>query len=190
MKKPENLRLLVLLGILVVSAAFLLIRMMDEGGLSGDQARAEDLEWQQHSLPSLGSVEVGDDVVSQSRVDRNPFLYGPPPTATPDPRPRPTPAPRPTRRPPPARPSPTPTPMGWRRPPDFTMEYIGNFGPAGRQVAVFRKKTEDSAEISVALEGGIVEKDFIVRKIDLESVVIGFVGFPEKEIKRVPLAQE
>ena len=42
MKKPENLRLLVLLGILVVSAAFLLVRMMDEGGLSGDQARAED----------------------------------------------------------------------------------------------------------------------------------------------------
>lgn len=190
MKKPENLRLTILVGILVISAGFLLIRTMDEGGFAIGDERVDDLEWQQHALPMLGSVEVGDDVDSEIRVDRNPFLYGPPPTATPDPRPRPTPAPRPTRRPPPPRPSPTPTPVGWRRPPNFTMEYLGNFGPAGRQVAVFRKKKDDSAEISVAQEGGIVEKDFIVRKIDLESVVIGFVGFPEKEIKRVPLAQE
>lgn len=190
MKKPENLRLLVLVGILVVGAGYLLIRAMDEGGLTGGETRPDDLEWQQHSLPSLGSVEVGDDSISEVRVDRNPFLYGPPPTPTPDTRVRPTPPPSPTRRPPPARPSPTPTPVGWRRPPNFTMEYLGNFGPAGRQVAVFRKKNDDGAEISVAQEGGIVEKDFIVRKIDLESVVIGFVGFPEKEITRVPLAQE
>jgi len=70
------------------------------------------------------------------------------------------------------------------------MEYLGNFGPSGRRVAVFRKQTDDSAEIKVALEGSVIEKDFIVRTIDLDSVVIGFVGYPEKEMKRVPLAQE
>lgn len=190
MKKPENLRLLVLVGILVVVGAGALFRVMGEGGLTGGEIRAEDLEWQPHSLPRLGSIEMAGDAVSEARVDRNPFLFGPPPTATPDPRPQATPAPRPTRRSPPPRPSPTPTPVGWRRPPNFTMEYLGNFGPAGRRVAVFRKQLDDGAEIKVALEGGVVEKDFIVRTIDLESVVIGFVGYPEKETKRVPLAQE
>ncbi len=190
MKKPENLRLLILVGILVVIGGWFLIRMMGEGGFVGGDSRAEELEWQSHTLPTLGSIEVVDGSVSDVRVDRNPFLYGPPPTATPDPRPRPTPEPRPTRRPPPPRPSPTPTPVGWRRPPNFTMEYLGNFGPVGRRVAVFRKRLDDGAEIKVAVEGGVVEKDFIVRTIDLESVVIGFVGYPEKEIKRVPLAQE
>ncbi len=188
MKKPENLRLLVLVGILVVAAGWLGLRMMGESGLVGGEKDTDDLVWQAHPLPVLESVEVGESTSPETRVDRNPFLYGPPPTPTPDP--RPTPAPRPTRRPPPPRPSPTPTPVGWRRPPNFTLKYLGNFGPPGRRVAVFRKKTGDDTEIKVAIEGGVVEKDFIVRKIDLESVIIGFVGFPEKEKTRVPLAQE
>ncbi len=190
MKKPENLRLLILVGILVVAGGWLGFRMMGESGLVGGESRTENLEWQGHSLPTLGSIEVSGEVASEARVDRNPFLYGPPPTPTPDPRPRPTAAPVPTRKPRPPRPSPTPTPVGWRRPPDFTMEYLGNFGPAGRRVAVFRKQVGDDTTIKVAIEGGVVEKDFIVRQIDLESVIIGFVGFPEKEKTRVPLAQE
>lgn len=190
MKKPENLRLVILVGILVVVGGWFIFRMMGEGGLTGGDIQAEDLKWNPHPLPPLGSVEVADVGDSETRVDRNPFLYGPPPTATPDPRPKATPVPRPTRRPPPPRPSPTPTPIGWRRPPNFTMEYLGNFGPAGRRVAVFRKQLEDGAEIKVAPEGGVIEEDFIVRTIDLESVVIGFVGYPEKEMKRVPLAEK
>jgi len=190
MKKPENLRLLILVGVLLVIAGWYLLRMVGEGGLTGSDGRAAEIEWTRHSLPTLGSIEVVDDSVSGVEVDRNPFLYGPPPTPTPDPRPQATPGPISTRKPAPPRPSPTPTPVGWRRPPKFTMEYLGNFGPNGRRVAVFRKQLEDSAEIKVAPEGGVVEKDFIVRTIDLESVVIGFVGYPEKEMKRVPLAQE
>jgi hypothetical protein len=190
MKKPENMRLLILVGILVVISGWFLIRMIGEGGLAAGDGRESEIEWTRHTLPALGSIEVVDASVSGARVDRNPFLFGPPPTPTPDPRPQATPVPRPTRKPAPPRPSPTPTPVGWRRPPKFTMEYLGNFGPSGRRVAVFRKKMEDGDEIKVALEGGVVEKDFIVRTIDLESVVIGFVGYPEKEMKRVPLAQE
>ena len=190
MKKPENLRLLILVGILVVAGGWSLVRMMGQGSLPGADRRAEELAWKRHSLPELGSVEVGGASVSEVIVDRNPFLYGSPPTPTPDPRPQATPAPRPTRRPPPPRATPTPTPVGWRRPPNFTMEYLGNFGPPGRRVAVFRKQKDDGAEIKVGLEGAVIEDDFIVRAIDLESVVIGFVGYPEKEMKRVPLAEE
>lgn len=79
---------------------------------------------------------------------------------------------------------------GLEAPPPFTMEYLGTFGPTGRRVAVFRKKIEGGAEIKVGLEGGVFEDDFIIRTIDLESVVIGYVGFPEKEMKRVPLAED
>lgn len=190
MKKPENLRLLLLVGVLAVVGIWYVFRIMGEAGLTGGANRDDDLKWKPHTLPVLGSIETGEVGDSEARVDRNPFLYGPPPTATPDPRPKATPVPRPTRRPPPPRPSPTPTPIGWRRPPNFTLEYIGNFGPAGHRVAVFRKKLEDGAEIKVAPEGGVIEEDFIVRNIDLESVVIGFVGYPEKEIKRVPLAEK
>ncbi len=191
MKKPENVRLFVLLGLLSVVAIWGGIRMLDRGALAGEGTTSAELQWTPHSLPELAAVEIGgDEAGDDASIERNPFVFGTPPTPTPDPRPRPTPPPRPTRRPPPPRPTPTPTPVGWRRPPNFTMEFLGFFGPAERRVAVFRKKVEDGAEIVVGVEGGVVEKDFIVRKIDLESVVIGYVGYPEKEMKRVPLAQE
>ena len=75
------------------------------------------------------------------------------------------------------------------------MEYLGHFGPEKKRVAVFREKVEDGAEIIVACEGGTLpgaqgKEVFIVREVGLESVVIGFVGFPEKERTRVPLAEE
>ncbi len=70
------------------------------------------------------------------------------------------------------------------------MEYIGHFGPKQRRVAVFRKDGVGGSEIAVALEGGVVEDVFIVRELGLESVVIGYVGFPETEKKRVPLAEK
>jgi len=70
------------------------------------------------------------------------------------------------------------------------MEYIGFFGPRERQVAVFRKKDDTGSEIEVAPIGGLIEDQFILRSIDLESAVIGFVGFPEKEKTRVPLADQ
>jgi hypothetical protein len=67
------------------------------------------------------------------------------------------------------------------KPPEFTMQYLGNFGPSNRRVAVF----SDGKKIHNALEGEVIENKFIVARIGYESVDIGFVGFPNTPMKRL-----
>jgi hypothetical protein len=67
------------------------------------------------------------------------------------------------------------------KPPEFTMEYLGNFGPANRKIAVFT----DGKKIHNALEGDVIDNKFIVAHIGYESVDIRFVGFPNTPAKRV-----
>ncbi|HEV2843675.1 MAG TPA: hypothetical protein VG477_02420, partial [Thermoanaerobaculia bacterium] len=67
------------------------------------------------------------------------------------------------------------------KPPEFTMEYLGYFGPADRRIAVF---TNGKNQINV-LEGGVIQNQFIVERIGYESVDIRFVGFPNEPAKRV-----
>lgn len=67
------------------------------------------------------------------------------------------------------------------RPAEFTMEYLGSFGPPDKRIAVFSNgKTEVNA-----LEGDVIENKFIVAHIGYESVDIGFVGFPDWPRKRL-----
>ncbi len=192
MKKMDasQTRQIVLLVILVLVGIWAAFRWMGPEGLGGPGSTVKEPEWQAHPLPKLVSVEGIGSEAAESGESRNPFVFGPPPTPTPNLTPPPTPIPRATRPPRAPRPTPTPTPPGYRKPPNFDMEYIGFFGPEGRHVAVFRKQEDDGAEIEVASIGGVVEDQFILRSIDLESVVIGFVGFPEKEKTRVPLAEK
>ena len=67
------------------------------------------------------------------------------------------------------------------KPPEFTMEYLGYFGPADRKIAVF---TNGKNQINV-LEGDKIQNQFIVERIGYESVDIRFVGFPNEPAKRV-----
>lgn len=67
------------------------------------------------------------------------------------------------------------------RPPEFTMEYLGYFGPADKKIAVF---TNGKNQINV-LEGDKIQNQFIVERIGYESVDIRFVGFPDVPAKRV-----
>lgn len=187
--KPEQKRLAVLLSVLAVVLIWVVFRYFGAGGLADRGGARRELAWQPHSYPVLVEAPEGVSPAEGVGAQRNPFVYGPRPTPTPNLTPRPTPEPRPTRPPPPTRPPATPTPRGWRPPPRFDMEYIGHFGPKQRRVAVFRKDGVGGSEIAVALEGGVVEDVFIVRELGLESVVIGYVGFPETEKKRVPLAE-
>ena len=94
MKKPENVRLFVLLGLLSVVAIWGGIRMLDRGALAGEGTTSAELQWTPHSLPELAAVEIGgDEAGDDASIERNPFVFGTPPTPTPDPRPRPTPPP-------------------------------------------------------------------------------------------------
>jgi hypothetical protein len=69
------------------------------------------------------------------------------------------------------------------KPPEFTMEYLGNFGPPDKKIAVFSngKRTLN------AQEGQVIEKEFIVARIGFESVDIKYVKFPEVQPKRIGL---
>jgi hypothetical protein len=69
------------------------------------------------------------------------------------------------------------------RPPEFTMEYLGNFGPPNRKIAVF----SSGKQTINAMEGEVLEKDFIVAHIGYESVDIKYVKFPEVQPKRIGL---
>jgi hypothetical protein len=66
-------------------------------------------------------------------------------------------------------------------PPPVDVVYLGSIGPAQRRLAVF----SNGKAIFNALEGGVVNEKFIVERIGLESVDVGFVGFPEAPPERL-----
>lgn len=69
------------------------------------------------------------------------------------------------------------------KPPEFTLDYLGNFGPPDKKIAVFGngKRTVN------AQEGQVLDKEFIVARIGYESVDIKYVKFPEVQPKRIGL---
>ena len=66
-------------------------------------------------------------------------------------------------------------------PDDFTLRYLGRFGPPEKQVAVFT----DGRRVLNRQEGEVLDGKFIVPRIGYESVEIRFVGFPEAPARRV-----
>jgi len=112
-------------------------------------------------------------------TERNLFDFREP-TATPPP----VPTPAPTIPPlfgPPGPPSPTPTPT----PPEPTFKLIGIFGPKEAPIAAL----QNGDDLINALEGDVVLKQWIIRKIGYESIDIGFVNFPPTETRRLPITQ-
>jgi hypothetical protein len=71
------------------------------------------------------------------------------------------------------------------RPPQFTYKFIGSFGQASNPIATFAR----DGEIVNARVGDVLDQKFILRGIGIESVEIGFVGFPPDQRQRVPLGQ-
>lgn len=78
-------------------------------------------------------------------------------------------------------PPPPPKPV----PPAFNYRYIGTFGTPSSPIATFTR----DGEIVNARVGQTIDGKFILHGIGLESVEIGFVGFPPDERRRVPLGQ-
>jgi hypothetical protein len=70
-------------------------------------------------------------------------------------------------------------------PPQFTMKYIGTFGPVNNPIATFN----GNGEIVNVRIGETIDGKFVLRSIGIESVEIGYVGFPAELKTRVPLGQ-
>lgn len=90
--------------------------------------------------------------------------YGPPPPPPPPPKPVPPPEPEP--------------------PPLTGLKYLGRFGPEYRMIAALMS----DKEILNVREGDVIENKFVVRKIEIDAVEFGFVGFPPEKSKKLPLA--
>jgi hypothetical protein len=69
------------------------------------------------------------------------------------------------------------------KPPEFTLQYMGSFGPANRRIAVFT----DGKKIYNLQEGQVLEGKFIVARIGFESVDIKYVNFPDEPAKRLAI---
>jgi hypothetical protein len=172
-----------LVALLAVATAYALFYHLRQGALSTSRSAADAATFEPHEVPKLETHLLTRDLVGSGDSPRNPFTYGPPPTPTRDMRPTPTPPPPPTPRPPPPTrtPGPSPTPL----PPPFDRIYIGYLGPKRLPVAVFRR----DEQVEVAVPGFVFDNRFILREVGYESVVIGFVGYPEEVTTRVPLAE-
>lgn len=70
-------------------------------------------------------------------------------------------------------------------PPAFTYKFLGTFGPRSNPIATF----SGNGEIVNARVGDTIDNKFILRAIGVESVDIGYVGFPPDVKARVALGQ-
>ncbi len=70
-------------------------------------------------------------------------------------------------------------------PPPFTLKYIGTFGPVSNPIATF----SGNGEIVNVRVGETIDGKFVLRSIGIESVEIGYVGFPPDLKTRVPVGE-
>ena len=80
---------------------------------------------------------------------------------------------------------PPPPPPPPPQPPAFTYKYIGTFGLVANPIATF----SGNGEIVNVRVGETIDGKFILRSIGIESVEIGYVGFPSDVKTRVPIGE-
>lgn len=188
----------------------------DKGGRSATPAVTQRAARSTGAVATPGVEPVRLDLLEAEsgsyKIDRNIFAYREPPPPPPAPAPKPPP-------PPPDKdkdgvpdfqdncvdtPNPdqqdidrdgigtvcdepeTPPPPPKPKPPQFTWKFIGMFGPPGRPLATFAR----DGEIVNAKVGDIIDGKFVLRRIGIESVEIGFNGFPADVTQRVPLGSQ
>ena len=116
-----------------------------------------------------------------SDVTRDLFKFKEPP-------PPPPPKPRPAYIPPGdprfvgALPPPPPPPPP--QPPAIAFQFTGTFGSVKAPVAAIVA----GDRLLLVRPGDVVDGKFIIRKVGYESLDVGFVGFPEKEVRRIPIS--
>lgn len=183
MSEPTDRQKKLLLYLALILAAALSWRLLpalfQSTGAAADRIRQERMAQIRSGeivKLDLAALETGARSYSPGR---NIFLFGREPVPPPPP-----PPPRVEVRPPPppiVAPPPPPPPT----PPQFQLPLLGIFGPQNRRIAVFK----DKDLILNVLENEKIEDKFIVHQINLETVDIAFVGFPDAKPYRVKMGK-
>ena len=137
------------------------------------------------SAPGVGIIhtELLESQSGSYKSERNLFAYKEPPPPPP-PKPQPRMIVEPPLPPPPPVPVAPPAPVV-PQPPQFPYHYIGTFGTANNPIATF----SNSGEIVNVHVGETIDGKFVLRSIGIESVEIGYVGFPADVKTRIPIGQ-
>ncbi|HVS16367.1 MAG TPA: hypothetical protein VMV46_20835 [Thermoanaerobaculia bacterium] len=115
------------------------------------------------------------------RAGRNPWRFEAPPAPPPVVRPTPAPLPAPVVVETPVEVAPIEPPKP--QPPPIDVELRGILGPERLRLAVFH----DGEVIYNAGVGDVVKGKFRVEDIQIESVLVGYVGFPDAPPARLPI---
>ncbi|HET9794312.1 MAG TPA: hypothetical protein VFS34_07605 [Thermoanaerobaculia bacterium] len=81
-------------------------------------------------------------------------------------------------------PLPPPPPPPPPQPPAIAFQFTGTFGPPKAPVAAI----VDADRLVLVRQGDVVDGKFIIRRVGYESLDVGFVGFPESEVRRIPIS--
>ena len=80
-------------------------------------------------------------------------------------------------------PLPPPPPPPPPQPPAIAFQFTGTFGNPKEPVAAIVA----GDRLLLVRQGDVVDGKFIIRRVGYESLDVGFVGFPEKEVRRIPI---
>jgi hypothetical protein len=80
-------------------------------------------------------------------------------------------------------PLPPPPPPPPPKPPKVPFVFTGSFGPNQQPIAVL----VENNELKIVRPGDVVDGKFIIRRIGYESLDVGFVGFSDDNIERLPI---
>jgi len=81
-------------------------------------------------------------------------------------------------------PLPPPPPPPPPQPPAIAFQFTGTFGNPKEPVAAI----VDGDRLLLVRRGDVVDGKFVIRRVGYESLDVGFVGFPEKEVRRIPIS--
>ena len=182
-ERRQKMLLLVLVAILAVWGLRQLGGFFG-GGPSGIGGRGRVAEFDRVLDTQVEDLAL-DRMVADSKtleIGRDPWRYGVPPRP-----PRVERPPQEALQPPQPvirRPAPEPEPRepAGPIPPKLDLAFMGSFGPEGRRIAVFEGEKD---QVINALVGDLVNGKFRVVAIGLESVDMGFEGFPDVPPERL-----
>ena len=193
----KRARQFTLLGVLAILFLLLVVRAKPAGPVAGPalpRAPRESTAEAPRSFGRTPEARVSPDAVpdidvsafskrpeGSADVSRDLFKFREPP-------PPPPPPPKPQYIPPGdprfVGPMPPPPPPPPPQPPAVAFQFTGTFGNPKEPVAA----VVEGDRLLLVRRGDVVDGKFIIRRVGYESLDVGFVGFPESEVRRIPIS--